>query len=117
MINRRSLVTLSIATLMALAGTPPRAVFAEELVFHYENPFLLGVAGNTAVDQHDGGTGIPNRTVCFAYGLGSDALSTPLTWRVSDFTGLPLPGDQPLPVFQAGVNNAWYGSNACQIYQ
>jgi hypothetical protein len=102
---------MAVALLVPTAGTAR----AEPLVFHYVSPFLSGIAGNTAISSvFDGGSGIPNdRTVCFSYGLGGNALSQPVPWSVSYFTGLAVPS--PAMQYQAGVDAGWYGSSACQI--
>lgn len=98
------------AMLAALLSTAPlTGASASTIVIHYQNPSLAGIAGHTATD----GTGIPvNQTVCYAYGVGHDALDETITWQVQDFTGLAVANKS---LTQRGVDNGWYGSNACQV--
>ncbi|THF84095.1 hypothetical protein [Cohnella fermenti] len=99
-----------LAIVLAAAWTAPLpSASATTLDFHYQSPALTGIAGHTATDS----TGIPaNQTVCYAYGLGSGALSSAIAWSVEDFTGLVVPS--PAGDWQRGIDNSWYGSNACQ---
>ena len=94
----------------AVTVSPPRSA-----VVFYKSPSLSTILEHTAINAEDGGRGIPDdQTVCFAYGLGKDALHEPVSWSVSDFTNLRV-ADRLAD--QAGVNGAptGYGSTACQV--
>jgi hypothetical protein len=104
-------------SLLLLAYEIPCAVFPSivhaDLVWYYQEPPLSGTDGN--VISADTGGVIPSGqnapTVCFGYGFGS--VNTPITWQVSDFTGLGVPS--PPSQYQSGHDNNWYGSSACQL--
>jgi hypothetical protein len=84
-------------------------------VVFYKSPSLSTIVGHTSISVDDGGRGIPDdQTVCFAYGLGKEALREPVSWSVSDFTNLRVPVRL---ADQAGVDGGpkGYGSTACQI--
>jgi hypothetical protein len=108
--RKRILISvLSIGLILLTVAQQAPSALASTLAFHYESPALAGISGNTATDV----TGMPNnKTVCYAYGLGSDALASPVTWNVQNFTGLSV--SSPANNFQRGVSDSWYGSNACQ---
>lgn len=99
----------AVAAAGALAASHVPVADASTIVFHYYPVNLLNIVGNTVADSP-----IPtDRTVCYSYGLGTAALSQPISWNVQSFTGLGVPS--PNSTYQAGVNNGWYGSSACQV--
>jgi len=107
-IARRGM-TLMMTLAVGMGIAPVGEGQASTLAIHYESPNLSGIAGRTATD----GTGIPvDQTVCYAYGLGHDALDETIDWQVEDFTGLAVANRLQT---QRGIDNGWYGSSSCQV--
>lgn len=108
-VRKASLLSVAFILMLQAALLQGTSSSASTIVFHYQQPSLAGISGHTATDV----SGIPNdKAVCYAYGLGGDALDEAITWNVEDFTGLSVTNKL---ASQRGVDNGWYGSNACQI--